>query len=80
VYVSNIRRKVSQISKCDLNSNQKLFASFKQNSKEKQKRKEKRKRKGRKGRGAALRPTPASGPRPVSLLSRIGTSSPASSR
>jgi hypothetical protein len=64
LYVSNIRRKVLQISKCELNSNQKLFASFQTKFKRKQKRKKKRKRKGRKGRGVAFWPRQENSPRP----------------
>jgi hypothetical protein len=53
LYVSNIRRKVSQISKCDLNSNQKLFASFKQISKRKiEKKREKKKKRKKRPRGS----------------------------
>jgi hypothetical protein len=65
LYVSNIRRKVLQISKCDLSSNQKLFASFQTKFKRKQKRKRKKIGKMLKGRGAALWPETGSGPQPV---------------
>jgi hypothetical protein len=60
LYVSNIRKKVLQISKCDLSSIRSYLQVFKQNSKENRKEKE-----SKKGRRAALRPRPASGPRPV---------------
>jgi hypothetical protein len=59
------RKLVLQISKCDLSSNQKLFASFQTKFKRKQKRKRQKIGKLLKGRGAALRPEIGSGPRPV---------------
>jgi hypothetical protein len=65
----NIRRKVLQISKCDLNSNQKLFASFQTKIKRKQKRKEKENGKELKGPGAVFQPgtKPARGPSLLAL-------------
>jgi hypothetical protein len=59
LHVSNIKRKVLQISKCDLNSNQKLFASFQTKIKRKQnkeKEKELEKVKGPRGNGSASLP------------------------
>jgi hypothetical protein len=79
LYVSNNRRKVLQISKCDLSSNQKLFASFQKKNQKKTEKKEKENRKNvKRPRGSTsardwIRPTARSPslPKPVPILSLL---------
>jgi hypothetical protein len=73
LYVSNIRRKVSQISKCDLNSNQKLFASFKQISKRKTEKKREKKKKRKKRPRCSLSAQARKQPAAQQTDSQIGT-------